>query len=75
MRQGCISLGETRCDKCGRVVPHAERYLIVDEENDEEVEKGQLMHYCIDCAQKKGYAHYREEKGEKVLTFFPESKY
>jgi hypothetical protein len=26
----------------------------------------------VDCSLKKGYAHYKEEKGERVLTFFPE---
>ena len=71
MRQGCISLGEIRCDSCQRTVPHSERYLAVDEENGAEVESGKISHYCVDCCEKKGYAEYREEKGEQVLTFFP----
>ena len=72
MRQGCISLGKDQCDGCNNVIPYAERYLVVDEENGVEVESGQKSHYCLDCCLKKGYAEYREEKGERVLTFFPE---
>jgi ribosomal protein S26 len=71
MRQGCISLGEIRCDECQRLIPQAERYLAIDEEDGVEVEKGKTVHYCVECALKKGYAHYKEEKDEKILTFFP----
>ncbi len=73
MRQGCISLGETKCDECLRVIPYFERYLIVNEENGVEVEKGKAMYYCVKCALKKGYAHYKEEKEGKILTFFSET--
>jgi len=44
---------------------------VVDEEDGVEVEKGKTSHYCLDCCLEKGYAEYREEKGERVLTFFP----
>ncbi len=71
MRQGCISLGEIRCNQCQRVIPHSERYLAVDEENGVEVEKGEIKHYCVQCATEKGYARYKEEKDGRVLTFFP----
>ena len=71
MRQGGISLGNVQCDSCNRIIPHAERYLAVDEENGVEVKSGQKSHYCPDCCLKKGYAAYREEKDERVLTFFP----
>ena len=72
MRRGSISLGETRCDQCHRIIPQAERYLTIDEEDGREVEKGQMMHYCVECALKKGYASYKNtEKGERILTFFP----
>lgn len=72
MRQGCVSLGEIQCDKCHRIISHSERYLVIDEEDGVEAEKGQLMHYCIECALKKGYASYKGgERGEKTLTFFP----
>jgi hypothetical protein len=45
--------------------------LLINEENGVEVESGPKMYYCVDCCLKKGYAQYREEKGELVLTFFP----
>ncbi len=72
MRRGCISLGESHCDECHRIIPHYERYLAIDEENGIEVETGETAHYCIECALKKGYASYKDEgKGERTLTFFP----
>ncbi len=72
MRRGCISLGEVKCDVCQRGIPYPERYLATDEEDGVEVEKGKTVHYCVQCALEKGYAHYKEEKGERILTFFPE---
>jgi hypothetical protein len=76
MRRGCISLGETRCDKCQRDIPHSERYLAIDEEDGVEVEEGgTTAYYCIECALGKGYAYYKEEKDERILTFFPQSEY
>ncbi len=67
MRQGCISLGEVQCDDCHRIIPHSERYLIIEET------EGVILRLCADCCLKKGYAGYKEEKkGEKVLTFFIE---
>ncbi len=71
MRRGCISLGQIQCDKCQRVIPHSERYVVVGEEDGVEVEQGKASCYCLDCCLVKGYAEYREEKGERVLTFFP----
>ena len=70
MRQGCISLGEIQCDDCHRIIQYSERYLAVDEEDGVEVEKGRTSRYCVDCCLKRGYAKYREEKGERVITFF-----
>lgn len=72
MRRGCISLGEIQCDECHRIIPHPERYLVIDEEDGVEVEEGETHHYCIECSLKKGYAHYKIEKGNRVLTFFEE---
>ena len=72
MRRGCMSLGEVKCDFCQRTIPYPERYLAVDEEDGVEVEKGTTVHYCTKCAFKKSYAHYKEMKGEMVLTFFLE---
>jgi len=67
MRQGCISLGEIQCNDCHRVIPHSERYLILEETEEA------ILRVCVDCCLKKGYAGYKEEKkGEQVLTFFIE---
>ncbi|APV45217.1 hypothetical protein Dform_01902 [Dehalogenimonas formicexedens] len=71
MRRGCISLGNIKCDKCGRIIGYPERYLVVDEKDGEEVAKGDTVRYCVECALDKGYARYREEKGERTLTFLP----
>ena len=76
MRQGCISLGDVQCDECHRTIPHSERYLAIDEEGGVETEKGKTAHYCVECALQKGYAYYKhEEKGERILTFFPQLEY
>jgi len=69
MRRGCIAIGEIHCDGYGHIIKHPERYLIIDEE------EGKTLRYCADCCLNKGYAHYRDEKGKRVLTFFPEHKY
>ena len=72
MRRGCISLGKLECDVCHRLIPYPERYLAVNEEDGVEVEKGKAVRYCIKCALDKDYAHYKDDKGERILTFFPE---
>ena len=66
MRCGCVSLGDVKCDDCHRLIPYTERYLVVEEED------GVTLRLCVDCCLKRGYAHYKVEKGEEVLTFFPE---
>ena len=71
MRRGCVSLGEVQCDGCHLPIPYPERYLTVDEKDGVEVEEGKIAHYCVECATQKGYASYKEEKDEKILTFFP----
>jgi hypothetical protein len=70
MRLGCIAIGETHCDGCGRTVKHPDRYLVIYDEED--IGPKKVVRYCTDCALSRGYAHYRIEKGEQVLTFFPE---
>lgn len=71
MRRGCVSLGDIVCDNCHSAIPYPERYLATDvDENGEEVESGKTARYCAVCAQKKGMARFREEKGDKILTFF-----
>ncbi|MFC2034872.1 hypothetical protein ACFLUJ_01985 [Chloroflexota bacterium] len=75
MRRGCISSGEVQCDKCHRSILCSERYLAIEEVDGVEVEGGKTEHYCIECAQHKGYADSKEEKGERILTFFPQSEH
>jgi len=72
MRRGCISLGEVQCDGCQRSIPYPERYLAIEEKDGVEDEEGETARYCVDCCLKKGYASYKIEKGETILTFFPE---
>ena len=72
MRRGCIAIGEVRCDGCGRTIRHPERYLAIYETDEVEVEEGKTLRYCMECSQSRGYAHYEEEKGEWIFTFFPE---
>ncbi len=72
MRRGCIAIGEIRCDECGRIIRHPERYLAISETDGVEVVEGKIVRYCVECSLSKGYAHYLEEKGERILTFFPE---
>ena len=69
MRRGCIAIGEIRCDGCGRLVKYPESYLAMDEENGHEVAEDKIFYYCVDCCLERGYAQYRTEKGERVLTF------
>jgi hypothetical protein len=72
VHQGCISLGQVKCDDCQRIIPHSERYLVVSEKVSAEAEKPHISRYCVECCLKRGYARYREEKGEQILTFFEE---
>jgi RNase P subunit RPR2 len=74
MRQGCISLGEIQCDECHRLIPHSERYLLIEEDG-ADAEESKTTNYCVECALQKDYAYYKEEKGERILTFFPKLEY
>ncbi|MFC2070917.1 hypothetical protein ACFLTB_07110 [Chloroflexota bacterium] len=71
MRRGCISSGNIQCNECQRTVPHSERYLAVEEEDRiEALEGGETVYYCTECAIKKGYAAYKDEKDGRILSFF-----
>jgi hypothetical protein len=49
--------------------------MTVEEQDGVETsEGGETKNYCVTCCLKKKYAEYREEKGDKVLTFFYEEK-
>jgi len=69
LRRGCMSLGDVQCDDCHRIIPYPERYLVVEET------EGIILRLCVDCCLNRGYARYKMEKGERVLTFFSEPKY
>jgi hypothetical protein len=74
MRRGCISLGNVKCDICNNEIPYPERYLVTDEKDGKETDEageGTSVRYCVKCALEKGYAHYKKDKGEQVLTFLP----
>ncbi len=64
MRRGCISLGEVQCHDCQRTIPYGERYLIIEEN------EGAILRICVDCCLKQGYAGYKLEKRQQVLSFF-----
>ena len=68
MRRGCISLGDIQCDDCHRVIPHLERYLVIEEA------EGVILRLCLDCASNRGYVRYQQEKGEQVITFFQDKQ-
>ena len=70
MRRGCVSSGEITCDECHRIIPYPERYLAIAEKDGVEDEEGETSRYCVECCLEKGYAHYKIEKGEQILTFF-----
>jgi len=63
MRRGCIAVCEIQCDGCQCLIEHGERYLLMEED------EGNSMRLCADCCLAKGYAEYRTEKGERVITF------
>jgi hypothetical protein len=54
------------------MIPYPERYLAIDEKDGIEDKEEETRRYCVKCCLKKGYAHYKTEKGEQVLTFFKE---
>jgi hypothetical protein len=66
MKRGCISLGQIKCGDCQHIIPHPERYLAIEKED------GTTERLCVDCALKGGYARYKMERGELVLTFMEE---
>jgi len=65
MRRGCIAIGQIQCDGCHRPLKYGERYLVIEGEG------GEKQRLCVDCCLSRGYASYKEEKGEETITFFP----
>ena len=66
MNRGCVALGDIKCDNCKRLIEAGHRYLVADDE------KGKKFHFCVECSVAKGHAYYVKEKGEEVLSFFPQ---
>lgn len=64
MRRGCIAVEKVRCDSCGKDIRHPERYFLIEEGEEQKAQR-----FCSECSLKRGYASYRMEKGEKILTF------
>ena len=69
MNRGCVSVGEVKCDSCKSLVEQGERYLLMEEDDNED--DGKKTRLCVTCCLAKDYAAYIKEKGEEVLTFFP----
>ncbi len=67
MNRGCVAVGEIKCDGCQRLIEQGQRYLLMEEKEDEKTR------FCVECCLIKGYAAHVKEKGEQVLTFFPTS--
>ena len=63
MRRVCVAIGEIWCSDCQRVIGCGERYLVVEEDDAEQ------LRFCLDCGVSKGYATYVMEKGKQILTF------
>jgi hypothetical protein len=68
MQRGCIAIGVLKCDNCNQNIEHGERYLLIENDDDEE----KKIRYCVNCCMEKNYANYIIEKGENILTFFAE---
>jgi hypothetical protein len=68
MRCGCIAVGKVQCDGCLRALEYGERYLLISSR------EGQSQRYCVDCCLSRGYASYKIEKAEKIITFFTEDQ-
>jgi hypothetical protein len=66
MRRGCIVISAFKCDECGAVMEHGQRYLLISDDD----ENSKKTRICTSCAENKGMASYITEKGEQVLTFF-----
>jgi hypothetical protein len=65
MRCGCISTGDIQCDICHRTINYLEHYLVLEDEAESVIRR-----FCSDCALSEGYASYKEEKGERSVSFF-----
>jgi hypothetical protein len=62
MRRGCIAVGLIKCDICGKIIEHGDRYLILEEETEPK------QRVCLNCCETHNYGRYEIEKGERIFT-------
>jgi hypothetical protein len=62
MRRGCIAVGLIKCDICGKIIEHGDRYLILDDETEPK------QRVCLNCCDSHNYGRYEIEKGERIFT-------
>jgi len=68
-RRGGIAIKAIKCDRCGTMIRHPERYIAESKvEEGKEADDAKMTRYCAQCCLELGYAAHRTEKGEKVLT-------
>ena len=53
---GCISMGISKCDNCGRELPYGEKYAYVSDWAKDRTH-GKAFRYCAECAIKLGWMH------------------
>jgi hypothetical protein len=61
VRRGCISLGNIKCDQCGRAILYPERYLFAEE--------GKKQTMCMDCCKKKNLVKPENDKDDADMLF------
>jgi hypothetical protein len=62
VRRGCISLGNIKCNECGRAILYPERYLSMEQE-------GKNILLCMDCCTKKNLVKPENDKEGAELLF------
>jgi hypothetical protein len=62
VRRGCISLGNIKCDHCGRLILYPERYLSTEE-------KGKNQILCLNCCEKKNLVKPENDKEGAEMLF------
>jgi hypothetical protein len=62
VRRGCISLGNMKCNECGRAILYPERYLYIEDED-----KSQAL--CMNCCKEKNLVKPENDKEGAELLF------
>ena len=71
---GLIVTGKLKCDGCGRVMKHPERYAYIKWEglsSPDNVDKKTSLRLCENCSRARGYLRQKEgeKEGEEEETF------